>query len=110
MDARPGAVMAAPAIWPDLIFATMLLSGPVVPFQSHCTSMAPLVLLSTAFAQAENTLPHGLCFGASVAMRIFAVGGCSADAALPTVTKDPMARPAKKCRLLRRHERVSRPT
>src|SRR5215471_7727529 len=69
IEDRPTAVIAAPVIWPDLILPTMLASGPAVPFQSHCTSTSPFVFSSTAFCQAENTLPHGLCFGSRVAKR-----------------------------------------
>src|SRR3954470_18771509 len=97
MDESPVAVMEAPVIWPDFILPTMLLSGPAVPFHSHCTSTAPFVLVSTAFAHAENTLPQGLCFGASVAKRTFAAGACPAKAAFPTVTSDPTVRAAKRC-------------
>src|SRR5262252_7352458 len=61
--------MAAPVICPLLILPTMFDSGPAVPFHSHCTSTSPFVFSSTAFCQAENTFPHGLCFGASVAKR-----------------------------------------
>src|SRR5215831_11266899 len=76
----------------------MLASGPAVPFQSHCTSTSLLVLSSTAFCHAENTLPHGLCLGASVANRIEDLA--SAVPASPAVTNDAAKRAAVSFRII----------
>src|SRR5262252_4495622 len=74
----------------------MLVSGPAVPFQSHCISMSPFVLSSAAFAQAENTLPHGLCFGARVPTRITDL----ASAATVAVTNEAASAAAASLRII----------